>query len=247
MSGAYVFLGPTLSAANARAELDACYLPPVAAGDVCRLWRLRPQAIGIVDGYAEYVPLVWHKEILWIMECGVHVFGSAGIGALRAAELHAFGMRGVGAVYQAFRDGTLDRDDEVAVAHHDSDEAYRALSEAMVNIRATLDSAECEQVISTATHDLLAAAAVALFYRERTWPALLDAGKASAADPAQLAALAEWLPAGRVSQQAADARAMLREMREFLAAKPAPMRVGWTTAPTTRWEAARRHAASMQS
>ncbi len=247
MSGAYVFLGPTLSLASARAELDACYLPPAAAGAVYRLWRLRPQAIGIVDGYAEYVPAVWHKEILWIMEQGVHVFGSAGLGALRAAELHAFGMRGVGAVYHAVRDGTLDRDDEVAVAHHGSDGEYRALSEAMVNIRATLAAAERQQVISAATRDLLAAAAAALFYRDRTWPALLDAGKASEVDPAQLAALAEWLPAGQVSQQAADACAMLREMREFMATGPAPMRAAWTTAPTTRWEAARRHAASVES
>lgn len=247
MSGAYVFIGPTLGVAAARAELDACFLPPAAAGDVCRLERLRPHAIGIVDGYAEYRPAVWHKEILWIMERGVHVFGSAALGALRAAELDVFGMRGVGAVYQAVKDGRLDRDDEVAVAHHGSDGEYRALSEAMVNIRATLESAEREQVISAATHDLLATTAQALFYRDRTWPALLDAGKASRADPAQLAALAEWLPAGRVSQQAADARAMLTEMREFLATKPAPMRVAWTTAPTTRWDVARRYAVGVES
>lgn len=247
MSGAYVFLGPTLSLPSARAELDACYLPPAAAGDVYRLWHLRPQAIGIIDGYAEYAPAVWHKEILWIMEHGVHVFGSAGLGALRAAELGAFGMRGVGAVYQAVADGTLDRDDEVAVAHHGSEGEYRPLSEAMVNIRATLAAAERQQVISAATSGLLAAAAADLFYRDRTWPAVLDAGKASEADHSELAALASWLPAGQVSQQAADARAMLIQMREFLAGKPAPMRVSWTTAPTTRWEAARRHAAGAQT
>jgi hypothetical protein len=247
MSGAYVFIGPTLSLASARAELDACYLPPVAAGDVYRLWRLRPQVIGIIDGYAEYMPAVWHKEILWMMEQGVHVFGSAGLGALRAAELAAFGMRGVGAVYQAVIDGTLDRDDEVAVAHHGGDGEYRPLSEAMVNVRATLAVAEREQVISAATRELLAAAGTALFYRDRTWPAVLDAGTASEVDPAQLAALARWLPAGQVSQQAADARAMLSAMREFMATAPEPMRVAWTTAPTTRWEAVRRHGAGGQS
>jgi hypothetical protein len=246
MSGAFVFVGPTLSLASARAELDACYLPPVAAGDVYRLWRLRPQVIGIIDGYAEHVPAVWHKEILWIMEQGVHVFGSAGLGALRASELAAFGMRGVGAVYQAVRDGTLDRDDEVAVAHHGSDGEYRCLSEAMVNIRATLAAAEREQVISAATRDLLAAAATALYYRDRTWPALLDAGKAGEADPEQLAALAQWLPTGQVGQQADDACAMLRQMREFMASAPEPMRVAWTTAPTTRWEAVRRYATGVE-
>ena len=117
MSETYVFLGPTLAKSDARAELDVVYLPPVSAGDVYRLWRHGPRVIGIVDGYFERVPAVWHKEIMWIMERGVHVFGGASMGALRAAELATFGMRGVGWVYQAFRDGTLDRDDEVAVKH----------------------------------------------------------------------------------------------------------------------------------
>ena len=80
-------------------------------------------------------PAVWHKEIMWMMEHGVHVFGAAGLGALRAAELDSFGMHGAGWVYQAFRDGTLDRDDEVAVRHGTAEDGYRPLSEAMVNIR----------------------------------------------------------------------------------------------------------------
>ena len=28
------------------------------------------------------VPAVWHKEILWAMSCGVHVYGAASMGAL---------------------------------------------------------------------------------------------------------------------------------------------------------------------
>ena len=87
MSEIYVFLGPTLAEKEARAELDAVYLPPVSAGDIYRLWRRRPRAIGIVDGYFDHVPAVWHKEIMWVMERGVHVFGGAGLGALRAAGI----------------------------------------------------------------------------------------------------------------------------------------------------------------
>ena len=77
MSEIYVFLGPTLAEKEARAELNAVYLPPVSAGDVYRLWRRRPRAIGIVDGYFDRVPAAWHKEIMWMMEHGVHVFGAA--------------------------------------------------------------------------------------------------------------------------------------------------------------------------
>ena len=242
MSEIHVFLGPTLAEKDARAELDAVYLPPVAAGDVYRLWRRRPRAIGIVDGYFDRVPAVWHKEIMWIMERGVHVFGGAGLGALRAAELDRFGMRGVGRVYQAFRDGTLDRDDEVAVRHASADDGYRPLSEAMVNVRQTLQAAEHQGIISAATRRILAAAGTALFYPKRSWPELLRAAEATRAGAAELDALRRWLPAGRVDQQAADAVAMLREMRGFLAADPAPQQVSWSMANTAMWEVARRRA-----
>jgi hypothetical protein len=179
MSEIYVFLGPTLAEKEARAELDAVYLPPVSAGDIYRLWRRRPRAIGIVDGYFDHVPAVWHKEIMWVMERGVHVFGGAGLGALRAAELDSFGMHGAGWVYQAFRDETLDRDDEVAVRHATADDGYRPLSEAMVNIRRTLAAAEHQGIIAAATAGILLTAGTALFYHDRTWPELLRAAEAA--------------------------------------------------------------------
>ncbi len=239
MRDIYVFLGPTLAEKDARAELDAVYLPPVSAGDVYRLWRRRPRAIGIVDGCFDRVPAVWHKEIMWIMEHGVHMFGGAGMGALRAAELDSFGMRGAGWVYQAFSEGTLDRDDEVAVSHATAGDGYRPLSEAMVNIRRTLQAAEHQGIISALTASILVSAGTALFYHGRTWPELL---RAAGADAAELDALRRWLPTGRIDQQAADAVAMLREMRSFLAADPAPQHVSWCMANTAMWEVAKRRA-----
>src|SRR4051812_48389616 len=106
----YIFTGPTLSAAEGRRELDAVFLPPAAQGDVYRASLDAPAAIGIVDGYFERVPAVWHKEILWAMSQGIHVYGAASMGALRAAELAAFGMVGVGAVFKAFFTGELEDD-----------------------------------------------------------------------------------------------------------------------------------------
>ena len=145
----YVFTGPTISASEASRELDAVYLPPAAEGDVCRVTLHRPQAIGIIDGYFQSVPTVRHKEILWAMSRGIHVFGSASIGALRAAELAAFGMEGVGTIFELYRDGVLEDDDEVAIAHGPAEVGFLAGSEAMVNIRQTLRKAELLGMIST--------------------------------------------------------------------------------------------------
>lgn len=239
MSDVYVFVGPTLAVADASAELDAIYLPPAAMGDVYRLWRLRPRAIGIIDGYFEHRPAVWHKEIMWVMERGVHVFGSAGAGALRAAELETFGMRGVGWVFQAFRDGTLDQDDEVAVRWGGDGDGYRPRSEAMVNIRQTLRAARRERLISETTGELITQTAKITFYARRRWPDLLETSLLEGANPAEIAALRSWLDSSRVDQMADDALAMLREMRSFLDGDPAPKQVAWTTANTTIWSALR--------
>lgn len=245
MNEIFVFLGPSLAENSARAELDAVYLPPVSEGDVYRLWRRRPRAIGVVDGYFQHVPAVWHKEIMWVMERGVHVFGAAGLGALRAAELDVFGMRGVGWIYEAFKAGTLARDDEVAVKHRSAEDGYRTLSEAMVNIRQTLRAAHDQGIISAATYEALIRTGTALFYQERTWPELLATAEAAEVGAAEFSALRQWLPTGRIDQQAADAVAMLREMRRFLATGPRPLQVSWSMANTARWEAVRRRADTM--
>ena len=88
-----IFVGPSLPLSEAQRELDAIFLPPVSQGDIYRATLERPIAIGIIDGFFENVPAVWHKEILYALQQRIHVFGSASMGALRAAELEAFGFR----------------------------------------------------------------------------------------------------------------------------------------------------------
>ena len=108
------------------------------------------------------------------MAQGIHVYGSASIGALRAAELHAFGMVGIGRIYEAFRDGILEDDDEVAVLHGPEELGYPAVTEAMVNIRATLDKAVAEGMIDQALGDHLTEVGKLLFYKERSSGAILQ-------------------------------------------------------------------------
>ena len=79
---------PTIMLTGPAPAALAPQLPPVAQGDVLRALAHQPRLIGIIDGYFDTVPAVWHKEILYAMERGVHVFGASSIGALRAVELH---------------------------------------------------------------------------------------------------------------------------------------------------------------
>src|SRR5690348_4729362 len=144
----YVFLGPTLPIERAREELEATYLPPVAQGDIFRLACEMPTAIGIIDGYFGTVRSVWHKELLWAMSKGIRLYGSASMGALRAAETASFGMVGVGRIFEDFQNGTLEDDDEVTVAHLPQEAGYKKLSTAMANIRATVRAAVAARVIN---------------------------------------------------------------------------------------------------
>jgi hypothetical protein len=160
---AIVFVGPTLRPEEVAAAGDLVSLPPVAQGDVYRAALRRPRAIGIIDGYFSGAPSVWHKEILWAMSEGVPVFGAASMGALRAAELHEFGMRGIGRIFEAFRDGVLEDDDEVAVVHGPAEIGFPPASEAMVNIRATLALAEAKGVIGVESRRALEGFAKGLF------------------------------------------------------------------------------------
>jgi hypothetical protein len=231
-----VFLGPSLPVESAKGILAAEYLPPVSQGDVYRAVRRGARVIGIVDGYFERVPAVWHKEILWAMAQGVHVFGAASMGALRAAELSAFGMAGVGGVFESFRDGLLEDDDEVTVIHGPAQLGYIAASEAMVNIRATLARALAVGIVSAGTHDALTSLAKSLYYPRRGYPRILELAKKARLKESELQAFAAWLPQGRVDRKREDALAMLRSMAEFLHDRPEPKRVAYAFEHTDAWE-----------
>ena len=235
---AVIFVGPTLSLAEARAILDADYRPPAAEGDVYRAARNRPQIIGIIDGYFDRVPAVWHKEILWAMSQGIHVYGSASMGALRAAELDVFGMEGVGAVFEAYRDGRIEDDDEVAVVHEPAEFGYRAGSEAMVDIRHTLVLAAESAVLSDEVAAALAAIAKALFYPDRSWRRVLRAAADKGLPQGELEALNRWLGDGRTSVKKADALAMLAVIRDRLMAGVKPKQVRYSFENSAMWEVA---------
>jgi len=231
-------VGPSLPLEEARREVDVTYLPPVAQGDIIRLVRRRPAIIGIIDGFFEGVPAVWHKEILFAMSRGCHVLGASSMGALRAAELHPFGTDGAGAVFEAFRDGRLDDDDEVAVTHGPAELGYTPLSEAMVNIRRTLSDALGQGVIGEATRAKLEELAKMLHYKDRTFGTVVDLARDRGAAREELDRFATWLPSGRVDQKREDAFALLRVMRQRLKAGFAPKAVRYHFEHTTLWERA---------
>lgn len=218
-----LFLGPTLDHARAHALLpDAVILPPVEHGAVYAAVKARGATVlGIVDGYFLHRPSVWHKEILWALDRGVSVYGAASMGALRAAELEAFGMIGVGQVFRRFADGALPPfagpcdDDEVAVVHGPPETGYLAVSDAMVDMRATFEAAGHEGVVEQTVVNALCDIAKGLHFSKRAYAVVLELARnavVAGVDVESLERLEAWLPTGRVRQKRADALELLERI-----------------------------------
>jgi hypothetical protein len=138
------------------------------------------------------------------------------MGALRAAELAPFGMVGVGAIFEAYRTGVLEDDDEVALAHGPEETGYRAGSDALVNIRATLDKARTAGVLDEGSAAALVRITKSLHYAERTYAEVIERARDEGLAESTLERWRTWLPSGAVDQKRADAVAMLHAMRSCL-------------------------------
>jgi len=219
-----VFVGPTVTAQEVRAVLpDADVRGPAACGDVLRVVHegvhQGPAIIALVDGFFEHRLPVWHKELLWALSRGCPVYGASSMGALRAAELAAFGMVGVGQIFAWYRDGVLEDDDEVAVAHEDEATGYRVHSDAMVNVRATLARLVEAGILDPEAAKVLTATLKATPYPQRNLRQALSQIALPAATRAQLAAW--WQQNGLVDQKHADALLLFQQIADRPAPPPA--------------------------
>jgi hypothetical protein len=207
-----VFVGSTLPVEEARSILDADYRPPVKRGDIDALLADPPSAIGIVDGEFFQSLAISPKEVLRAIERGIPVFGASSMGALRAVELEPFGMIGLGTVFERYRSGEIDADDEVAVTF--SPEGHRPLSEAMINIRIALVEAAAVGVITGRDCKRLIAMARRMYFPERSYPNLWR--KAAGRIPQEsLTALRAYLTEHNPDAKREDARLMLCRMAKI--------------------------------
>ncbi|MGV0106689.1 TfuA-like protein [Nostoc sp. DSM 114160] len=208
-----VFLGPTLSVTQATQILPARYLDPVRCGDILAYLRLQPRVIAIIDGFFDRSASVWHKEILWALEAGVRVFGASSMGALRAAELEAFGMEGFGAIFAAYRERHYIGDDEVAILHSSPQFQYQPLTDALVNIRATVQLAVDKNIIEPAIASLIISCAKRQFFTQRHLSQAVADAEVQGGDRQVLAQFWQFVQnGGYVDQKQSDAIELLKHL-----------------------------------
>lgn len=168
------FLGPSLARFQATQLLRANYYPPAQMGDIYQLLGSGVQIILLIDGVFHTVASVWQRELLEALDNNIRVIGASSMGALRAAELHTFGMIGQGTIFEWYRDGVIEGDDEVALNHTDEAHGFRPFSEPLVNIRYNLRQAVRHNYISQSQAAELIALAKRTYYAERSYELLLN-------------------------------------------------------------------------
>jgi hypothetical protein len=215
LASVVVFAGPSWPGA---AELPVGWelRPPAQRGDVLAALAAQPHTLVLLDGFYFTVPAVTHKEILYALDSGVRVIGAASLGALRAAELAPLGMTGVGTVFDWYRSGRIDGDDEVALLHAPAEHGYRALTLALVEIRHAMDRLIAEGVAEPAAGERLIAAVKALSFLDRDPARVEEMAREILGEPVA-GELARRLRSGGLKQE--DAREALA-----LAARDAPAR-----------------------
>lgn len=178
MNKPIIFLGPSLTHEKARKILDAEYRPPAKKGDFLRFTMPADglTVVGLVDGYflQDYPPSPIEVYQL-IMRKNTVVIGSASLGALRAVELEKFGMIGVGKIFELYKNGIVNADDEVAVTF--TEEPQSLQSEAMIDIRFNLFIAKRKGFIDEITKKTIVRVAKSVYFPYRNYEDILDKTK----------------------------------------------------------------------
>jgi TfuA protein len=169
-----IFTGNSISHENARKILRANYQPPVRRFQLQKFVQNGYNIIGIIDGIFFERAAVGHREILSALNAGVKVVGGASMGALRASELDTHGMIGVGKIYEWYRDGVIESDDEVAVSTNP--DTFEPISVPLVNIRETLKSALVSDIITEKEHKDLLELSINTYYPDRSYLGLAKEG-----------------------------------------------------------------------
>jgi TfuA protein len=213
-----IFLGPSLSHEKARKIFDADYRAPARKGDFLRLaadFDVVGLAVGFVDGVflQDYPPTpieVYHLA----RKNGVHLAGAASLGALRAVELEKFGMVGIGKIFQLYKTGKLNADDEVAVTFA-SESDYQLQSEAMIDIRYNLYLAHKKGLISEKAKSLLVKLAKEIYFPHRKYMYILEEARSKYPMlESEINSFGSYIRSNRKSLKEMDAIRLVKYLKE---------------------------------
>jgi hypothetical protein len=175
MNKPIIYLGPTLPRDEAVKILDADYRAPAKKGDFLMLSQDSDEKkyVGFIDGVFlhDYPPPpieVYHLAT----RKNIELVGASSLGALRAVELEKFGMKGIGKIFQLYKNGIINADDEVAVTFVRGSNILQ--SEAMIDIRFNLFLAYKKGIITNDTKKRFVKIAKGIYFPFRNYEDIIN-------------------------------------------------------------------------
>ena len=215
MNKPIVYLGPTLNRDEASKILEADYRDPAKKGDFLRLSHTSDEKkyVGFIDGVFlhDYPPSpieVYHLAT----RKNIELIGASSLGALRAVELEKFGMKGIGKIFQLFKNGILNADDEVAVTFVRDKNILQ--SEALIDIRFNLFLAYKKGIIAKQTKKRFVRIAKNIYFPFRNYDDIIRLTQEqfpSIND--ELENFRDYILKNRDSLKARDARKLLKYLK----------------------------------
>ena len=215
MNKPIVYLGPTLNREEASKILDADYRVRAKKGDYLRLSHASDEKkyVGFIDGVFlhDYPPSpieVYHLAT----RKNIELIGASSLGALRAVELEKFGMKGIGKIFQLFKNGILDADDEVAVTFVRDKNILQ--SEALIDIRFNLFLAYKKGIITNQTKKRSVKIAKNIYFPFRNYDDIIRlAQEQFPSIHDELENFRDYILKNRDSLKARDAKKLLRYLK----------------------------------
>jgi len=204
-----IFTGPSLHPAQALKILKAEYYPPVKRGDITTAIHNGAEIIGIIDGVFHQEPAVSHREILDALNKNVIIVGGASMGALRASELDELGMIGVGYVYNQYKSGSIESDDDVAVVFNP--ENMQQLSEAFISMKYNLEKALKQGIITKNEFNEIIIQLKSTYYPKRNYNIIFNVLNENHSNN-----LKKFLDENKVDVKTKDAIAVLKYIKRLI-------------------------------
>ena len=204
-----IFTGPSLHPAQALKILKAEYHPPVKRGDITTAIHNGAEIIGIIDGVFHQEPAVSHREILDALNKNVIIVGGASMGALRASELDELGMIGVGYVYNQYKSGSIESDDDVAVVFNP--ENMQQLSEAFISMKYNLEKTLKQGIITKNEFNEIIIQLKSTYYPKRNYNIIFNVLNENRSKN-----LKKFLDENKVDVKTKDAIAVLKYIKRLI-------------------------------
>jgi hypothetical protein len=221
-----IFVGPSLRPDKARRIFDADYRTPAKKGDLLRLVNFglysnnndnkTPTIVGLIDGLflQDYPPTP--IEVYQLLSSKYfRVVGGASLGALRAVELEKFGMIGIGKIFELYKKGIINADDEVAVTFA-AENNHKIQSEAMIDIRYNLFIAHKRGIIDAVAKTMITRVAKHIYFPYRNYSNVIEQTKNKFPElSSQLDLFATYIKDYRKSLKERDALKVVQYIKAF--------------------------------